>query len=134
MELQFGDTHETYKHLLSKGFNEDQAEGLVKAFVSFSNGQFVTRANLTETTHRLEKKIDSVRTELKEDIHALDKKIDSVREELKEDIYTLEKKLDNGFAELKIGYAELKLWGMRLAMLQTVTFLGLFITILLDKF
>ena len=68
MALQIQDTHESFKLLVSKGFTDEQAEGIVKSISTINTSGLVTKDD-----------INGLRTELKNDITVLKEKIDAVK-------------------------------------------------------
>ena len=68
MALQIQDTHESFKLLVSKGFTDEQAEGIVKSISTINTSGLATKDD-----------INGLRTELKNDITVLKEKIDAVK-------------------------------------------------------
>ena len=91
MEAVLFDTHGYVKRLESVGIPPSHAEALAEALLEAMRGGLVTKADLLEVNHGLDRKIETVRTEikeletrLKEDSHGLERKIETVRTEIKE--------------------------------------------------
>ena len=79
-------------NILKKTFSEEEAGKLIDYMDRLPLDRLATKDDLyalKEDIHRLDQKIDGVRSELKDDIHGLDQKIGSLRTELKEDIHSI---------------------------------------------
>lgn len=109
-EINLG-THGNYKALIAKGFSENQAEGIIEV-MSTSEGSYATKADLRESSLRLETKIDKSRAELKEEMGEL-------RTESRQDIARLETRIADTKAEL-----------MKFMTIQAIGIVGLTVTIL----
>ena len=100
MHYKTFDTHKYIKSLQESGFNEKQAEMLVKSLLEsrdFDLSILATREQVSKTEASLEKQISAIR----EQVTQLDGKIDKVESNLNAKIDKVESNLEQKIIELK---------------------------------
>ena len=100
MHYKTFDTHKYIKSLQESGFNEKQAEMLVKSLLEsrdFDLSILATREQVSKTEASLEKQISTIR----EQVTQLDGKIDKVESNLNAKIDKVESNLEQKIIELK---------------------------------
>ena len=100
MHYKTFDTHKYIKSLQESGFNEKQAEMLVKSLLEsrdFDLSILATREQVSKTEASLEKQISAIR----EQVTQLDGKIDKVESNLNAKIDKVESNLEKKIIELK---------------------------------
>lgn len=66
------DSHEKYKALLSKGFSEEQAEGIVDIFSNITFNNAVTKEDLRKIEKSIQHEIKDLGSFLKDDLSNMD--------------------------------------------------------------
>ena len=87
MHYKTFDTHKYIKSLQESGFNEKQAEMLVKSLLEsrdFDLSILATREQVSKTEASLEKQISAIREQVSKIESNLEKKIDNVETKIKE--------------------------------------------------
>ena len=100
MQYKTFDTHKYIKSLQESGFNEKQAEMLVKSLLEsrdFDLSILATREQVSKIESNLEKQISAIR----EQVTQLDGKIDKVESNLNAKIDKVESNLEQKIIELK---------------------------------
>ena len=98
-QLATFDTHKYIKELTASGFDEKQAEVIIKSILEgrdYDVSNLATKEQLIKTDNKLnilDSKIENTRKELKKDIATLDNKIENTKQELKKDIEINKKEL-----------------------------------------
>lgn len=64
-------SHEKYKALLTKGFSEEQAEGIIDVFSEITLPNAATREDVTNSKNELKQEVVEFRNELKQEIISL---------------------------------------------------------------
>ena len=107
-QLATFDTHKYIKELTATGFNEKQAEVIIKSILKgrdYDISNLATKEQLKNVQIILDNKIEDTKKELKKDISTLDNKIENTKKELKKDIENnkqeLKKDIENNKQELK---------------------------------
>ena len=100
MHYKTFDTHKYIKSLQESGFNEKQAEMLVKSLLEsrdFDLSILATREQVSKTEASLEKQISAIR----EQVARLDGKIDKVESNLEQKIIELKSELKESISSIK---------------------------------
>ena len=100
MHYKTFDTHKYIKSLQESGFNEKQAEMLVKSLLEsrdFDLSILATREQVSKTEASLEKQISAIR----EQVTQLDGKIDKVESNLEQKIIELKSELKESISSIK---------------------------------
>ena len=100
MHYKTFDTHKYIKSLQESGFNEKQAEMLVKSLLEsrdFDLSILATREQVSKTEASLEKQISAIR----EQVARLDGKIDKVESNLEQNIIVLKSELKERISSIK---------------------------------
>ncbi|MDA0938775.1 MAG: DUF1640 domain-containing protein [Proteobacteria bacterium] len=97
------DTHKYIKSLQETGFNEQQAEMLVKSLLEsrdFDLSVLATREQVAGVKSDLQKKIAEVKSDLQNEISKIDNKFSNLEDKIDKKFSTLEDKIDKSKYDL----------------------------------
>jgi hypothetical protein len=114
MHFKNFDTHKYIKEFQASGFNEQQAEMLVRSLLEARDSDLsnlATREQVTKLEMNFEKKFSALEKKMDQDINATREQISTLDKKIDQNISTLDKKIDQNISTLdrKIDQVENKL-------------------------
>ena len=134
MHYKSFDTHKYVKSLQESGFNEKQAEVLVKSLLEsrdFDLSILATREQVSEVKSELQKEIAEVKNEIVKLDNKLSKEIAATREQISEVKYELQKEIAATRDEIKQSKVDMLKWMLPLMSTMMAMMLAIIVKLFL---